>query len=113
MITVEPKIEQLLHLVESELKLLFRNKLSEIILYGSYARGDYNQKSDIDVIALVDEGDLNQYDRQILELNVDLSIEYDVDLSIVIISRVDFDSNVDIIPLYRNIDKEGISIYAA
>jgi predicted nucleotidyltransferase len=110
---MEPKIEQLLNEVESELKLLFRNKLSEIILYGSYARGDQNNKSDIDVIALVDEIDLNQYDRQILGLNVDLSIDYDVDLSIVIISRVDFDSNVDIIPLYRNIEKEGISIYAA
>ncbi len=110
---MEPKIKQLLAVAEGELRSLFRDKLSEIILYGSLARGDHDDKSDIDVIALVSENDLKQYDRQILEMNVDLSIHYDVDLSIVIINLNDYNSNVDVIPLYKNIDKEGISLYAA
>jgi len=110
---LKTKIKKLLYDVEKELKVLFFDKLSNIILYGSYARGDYDYNSDIDIIALVDDNDLKKYDKQILRINVDLSIKYDVDLSIVIENKTDFNLNVDIIPLYKNIDKEGIRIYAA
>ena len=30
------------------------NRLRKIILYGSYARGDYNKSSDIDIMILTD-----------------------------------------------------------
>jgi predicted nucleotidyltransferase len=112
-IILETRIKNLLHDVEKELKALFGGKLFKVILYGSYARGDYDYESDIDIIALIDEDDLKKYEKQILRINVDLSIEYDADLSIVIENKTDFDLNFDIIPLYKNIGKEGINIYAA
>ena len=34
-------------------KGVYGNDIVEIVLYGSYARGDYNQNSDIDVMVLV------------------------------------------------------------
>lgn len=42
-----------------ELKRLFGTDLCRIVVYGSYARGDYTENSDIDVMILVktpDEG---------------------------------------------------------
>ena len=110
---MEVKIKNLIHEAEQKIKILFGKKLSKIILYGSYARGDHNNWSDIDIIALVDDDDLNRFDKQILRISVDLSIEYDVDLSIFIESESTFDENVDVIPLFKNINKEGINIYAA
>jgi predicted nucleotidyltransferase len=110
---LEAKIEDLLDEVEKELKILFGKKLNNIILFGSYAKGDYDNKSDIDILALIDDENLKKYDKEILRINVDLSIEHDVDLSIIIAENTDFKLNQNVIPLYKNIDKEGISIYAA
>ena len=56
--TQEPKIKFLLREVEQKLKAVFHEKLDRIILYGSYARGDYNDESDIDIIVLIQDGDL-------------------------------------------------------
>ena len=113
---VEMKDQVIDHLfcdVERELKALFGEKLSEIILYGSYARGDYDDKSDIDIIVLVDDEDIKKYDKQVLRINVDLSLCYDVDLSVVVENKTEFDLNRGIIPLYKVIDREGKSLYAA
>lgn len=109
----EPRIKELLLDVEKELKALFRHKLDRIILFGSHARGDYHHESDVDVIALIDDDNLKKYDKQMLRINVDLSIEYDVDLSVVVKNKGDFRLNSDTIPLYKNINREGINIYAA
>ena len=34
-------------------KRYFGNNLKSVIVYGSYARGDYNENSDIDIMILV------------------------------------------------------------
>jgi predicted nucleotidyltransferase len=111
--TQEPKIKRLLREVEQKLKAVFHEKLDRIILYGSYARGDYGDESDIDIMVLIHDGDLKKYDSQILRINVDYSILYDVNLSIIIEDTADFDLNSDVIPLFRNIHREGIYLYAA
>jgi uncharacterized protein len=111
--TWEPDIMLLIKDIEQELRTLFCHKLSRIILYGSYARGNYDDKSDIDVIALIDDDDLKKHHKQILRINVDLSLKYDVDLTIIIENNTEFNLNVDVIPLFKNIYREGINIYAA
>ena len=37
-----------------KMEVLFGRSLNKIILYGSYARGDYKENSDIDIMILVD-----------------------------------------------------------
>lgn len=108
-------IDRLFADVAQELKTLFGEKLSEIILYGSYARGDYQNDSDIDIMALVDLDGQNvkKYDKQMLKINVDLSLRYDVDLSLIIEDKTDFHLNRDIIPLFKTISREGKILYAA
>ena len=38
----------------NKFKSIYSDSLESVILYGSYARGDYDDESDIDVVALVD-----------------------------------------------------------
>jgi len=97
--------------VESRLRDIFGDKLKRITLYGSYARGDFNDQSDIDIIALI-EGNVKQNHHQIVRLNVDLSLLYDVDLSIMLEEKENFNMNAGLIPLFRSIEKEGVNIYA-
>ena len=40
-----------------ELKRILGAKLSKVIVYGSYARGDYRENSDVDIMILVKMSD--------------------------------------------------------
>ena len=39
---------------KSKTKSIMGNSLKQIILYGSYARGDFNKSSDVDIMILTD-----------------------------------------------------------
>ena len=41
-----------------EIKKIYGTHLRKIILYGSYARGDYRPDSDVDIMILLDISDL-------------------------------------------------------
>ena len=45
-------------------------------------------------------------------IDVDLSLKYDVDLSIFIENSDEFALNKSVIPLYKNIAGEGVNIHA-
>lgn len=90
---------------------IFGNKLDDVLLYGSYARGTQDNESDIDVMALVrlPQSELARYRRQVSDFSSTLDLKYDILLSIVLQDAEDFSHYSDTMPFYRNIVKEGIS----
>ena len=48
------QIEELLKVYRGELESATDYRIKKVILYGSYARGDFRPDSDIDVMVLVD-----------------------------------------------------------
>lgn len=105
-------LELLLKEAQSELSKVFGSKLLNVVLYGSYARGDYDSESDIDVMVLVDmdRDELNKYRRCVSELANGIDLRYDVLLSIKLQDKPNFDKYKNSIPLYKNIVKEGLSV---
>lgn len=93
----------------------FGSKLKEIILYGSYARNLQTHESDLDIMFLFDESEeeIIKYRDQIVDIMVDLSLEYDVVVSITENSVERFNSYIGYIPFYSNVHNEGVEIYAA
>ena len=49
---MDKNIEGILAEYVAGVKRIFGNHLKTVILYGSYARGDYNDDSDIDIMIL-------------------------------------------------------------
>lgn len=47
---MEEKIKNITNEVYEELLKLFEEKIERIILYGSYARGDFDLESDVDIM---------------------------------------------------------------
>lgn len=106
------QLEQILKAAASEAKTVLNDKLDCVILFGSYARGDYDDDSDIDVMILadVDNADINKYTRMIYDGIYELELELDSVLSLCIVPRDRFYRFKEILPFYRSVDREGIKV---
>ena len=85
---------------------IYGDKLKAVYLYGSYARGDYRQGSDVDVMILLK--DYKSYWEEIKrtsELAANISLDYDVLVSRIIMSEEKWKQSDT--PLLRNIHREG------
>jgi len=93
--------------VKQALRRLYGPRLKRVILYGSWARGDATNDSDID-IALVLEGDVSptlEIDRT-ADLVFDLNLKYGVLISVYPVSEDEY-RNLES-PLLMNVRREGV-----
>lgn len=100
--------------VAKKAKELLGDKLTEVILYGSYARGDYHDWSDIDIMILADVDDMQakKLDADITKKLGDLIYDTNLLLSPMLLSASTFKQYKEALPFYTNVDKEGVRIYA-
>ena len=112
------KIDQL-KLKEKEREALeeLKGKLSErfpdieVILYGSKARGDDKEFSDIDLLILLKEEVNTNVKREIIGLAFDIELEYDIVFGLLIEeSRFWSSALAKAMPIHWNVDKEGIRV---
>jgi predicted nucleotidyltransferase len=88
---------------------LYGDRLLRMILYGSHARGEARQDSDIDVL-LVLKGGVSPYEESTRTefIVAELALQFDVAISCFFVSGQRY-VNPDI-PLLRNIEREGIAV---
>jgi predicted nucleotidyltransferase len=94
------------------LKGIFGAKLNEIILFGSYAKNQADEESDVDIIVLVDEDkmQLKAYSHAVAETVTDLNLKYNVVLSVIVQSTAEYEEYKEILPFFINIRREGVPI---
>lgn len=92
---------------------LLQDAVYKIVLYGSYARGDFTSESDIDIMILLNcsKEQVLQYRKQISRLSSRIGLKNDVEISLLLRDRETYERGENIIPFYKNIKKEGIEIY--
>jgi len=96
-------------------KEVLGDKLKRVILYGSYARGDYNEYSDVDIFVLADiaQEDCCDVGLTILDSLGDISLEHNILICPHVTGYETFVSWLNVLPFYMNVVKEGIELYAA
>lgn len=89
--------------------------MRQIILYGSYARGDFHPDSDIDIMILLDLSDIDikKYRHQLSDMTFDFNMDYDVDIKPIAKSEEHYRKWVDNYPFYSNVNREGVRLYVA
>jgi len=108
----EELIHIITHRVAAKAKKLFGDRLTSVILYGSYARGNYDTESDVDIMVLVDirQDEYRHYRDEITALSSGLSLEYDITVSIKVKDSVFFSQYKDSVPFYKNVLNDGVPI---
>ena len=91
------------------------DRLRGVILYGSYARGDFQEWSDVDIMVLADADDsaCRQFVRKIIEELVELNHHMNLLLSVLVKPYQQFEHFKRDYAFYRNVDKEGIPLCIA
>lgn len=102
--------KKLAQAVKSELHTLYGDRLAKLILYGSYARGDQQEGSDIDFLVVLKDKEI----KTGLELRYmnsalyDLELKYNTIISAHPTTLVRFNSSDYF--FYQNVRREGVEV---
>lgn len=93
-----------------KMEKLFGKSLKKLILYGSYARGDYKENSDIDIMILTSMSDdeIRDIENQVYDIAYDYQLSDNVMISVNIKNADHFHYWLGALPYYDNVEKEGV-----
>ncbi len=85
--------------------------IKKAILYGSKARGDFHENSDIDLLLITDGSVSRQTKYQIFDIVYKYELLNDIIVSIILVSVSDFENKLN--TLFMKIKKEGIILWSS
>ncbi len=94
-----------------ELKRIFGENIQQIILFGSTARMDAEPDSDIDIAVILRQELSHDKRVEFLEWSAEFDMKYEKVFSFIDIEKEKMEQWGDILPFYKNIQKEGIVLW--
>ena len=103
------QMEAILRTLRSEMARVLGDRLEQVLLFGSQARGEARPDSDIDILVVVrGECDYADLIRRTSPIIAALSLRYDVVISRAFVSRERYEREQS--PFLLNVRREGIVI---
>lgn len=111
MVILREDIKPVLQELKKRLKDIYGDRLRSVVLFGSSARGDFTEESDVDVLVVLKS--IIDFDKDFntifdLTLNVEKNYNDFVMISVIPAKEEDYLSKVT--PFLLNVCKEGIQI---
>ena len=105
------ELQDIMQTTHAGLYEIFGGKLVDVLLYGSYARGEQDDESDIDVLALVtmNREDLTKYRRTVSDFSAEIDLRYGVLLSVKLQDTETFHTYSAALPFFQNVIRDGVS----
>ena len=100
--------------LHESLKSIFLQEQFDVILFGSYARNDADDGSDIDVMFLVDSSrqTIQEKHWQVGEAAAEVLMDHGIVVSPIVENRAYYHANANILPFFKNVQREGVRISA-
>lgn len=105
-------INVLLESYREEIEKIFGSRLNRMVLYGSYARGDFNEKSDMDIMILADiqPEELSYFADKVYDVTYDFEVKYEMEINPSVQSIQVYDQWKKLYPFFINIEKDGVAV---
>lgn len=89
------------------------NKCRKIILYGSYARGDYSEDSDVDIAILTDSDrtENQKYNATLDDIAAQIGYKTTAVVNYVCLPLNEFEEKKSWYPYFANIERDGVLLY--
>lgn len=84
--------------------------INKIVLYGSKARGDFIEESDIDILFVTDYPIHRTLKAEIYDMIYEIEIEYDVAISVIFINKKAFESKKT--SFIKQVHREGNTLWS-
>ena len=107
------RVHDIVYSFAQQLKLIYGESLKKIVVYGSYARGDYNNNSDVDIMILVDssEAQIKKRFNDVCDLAFDYELKYGIVISPLVKNEEHFMKWSETLPFYRNVKLEAVKVF--
>lgn len=93
-------------------RLRLRYKVARLIVFGSKARGDANEESDLDILVLTFDKATHALRNEMSDVVFEINLEYGTNISIVVIDNESWENGPMVFsPLHQAVSKEGITLY--
>jgi predicted nucleotidyltransferase len=94
----------------------YGDNLLRVVLFGSKARGDFDEESDLDVLVVLHlvGGGYWEHRRQISAIAYELELEYSVVFSLVVMDQLEYaEMRGANLLINRNIQQDGIELWTS
>ena len=90
---------------------IYANDIEEVVMYGSYARGQETDESDIDMAIVLKANQTDEQYDQLTDVVVDYELDIGITLSIISIEKNEFKEWKISLPFYNYLAKVGIVLW--
>ena len=110
---LEYTLDRVKKVIVRDIPKALKDDCREIILYGSCARGDFTNESDVDIVILTecDRESVKKYDSVIDDIATSIGLETMAIVNFVCLPKKEFDEKSSWYSYFVNIKKEGIVLY--
>jgi len=103
------KIENIVKEIKSYLIKTFGDRIKEVMVYGSYARGDYTMDSDVDVLIVIDDSiKPSEVEKHLNDLLFNILLEKNELISVIAVPESLFRNYNS--PFMLNVREEGVPV---
>jgi len=98
-------------LQETKRRISVEFAVDRIVLFGSVVRGEADEESDEDLLVILKDPPSHQVRDSITSIVLDINLEFDTNLSELIIDRQTWDRGLpSVLPIHQTIQEEGIPL---
>lgn len=106
--TLDPTIVRIIREFKTALQAIYGNRLRTVVLYGSYVRGDYQDESDIDLMLVLNDEQVDTIAElwNLTDLKIEFLDRYGKIISVLPVPFAKFSTSY--MPVYQNVRREGV-----
>jgi len=106
---MDPKVKRLVEQVKAYLRERYGDHIRRVILYGSHARGEATEDSDVDVLVLTDPSlRPSEVRKSLSDLLFNILMDEGELVSVIVIPEDHFENHN--LPFMLNVRKEGVTV---